>query len=73
MILKSFITTLPSLVGRSGEKPLVWLTAALPLVEGEGLGKGISALCTLSQFIALVCIQVPPLDLCLETKAHKML
>ena len=51
---------------------LVGLTAALPLVEGVGLGKGISALCTLSQFIALVCVQVPPLDLRWETKAHKI-
>lgn len=57
------ITTLPSLGRCLGVKPLVGAAVALPMVNRVGLGEGVNALCTSSQFTTLLCIQVPPFDL----------
>lgn len=57
------ITTLPSLGGRPGVKPPAGVAISLPMVDGVGLGEGTGALCGLSQFITLLCIQVPPFGL----------
>lgn len=59
------ITALLSLGGCPWVKPPVGIAVAMRLVKDMGLGKGISPLCTLFQ---LVCTQVPPLGLPLETK-----
>ncbi len=64
------ITRLPSLGRCLGIKPLVGVAVALPVVNSVGMGEGISALCTSSQFITLLCIQVPSFDLPYKTRQH---
>lgn len=54
------ITTLPSLGGRPGVKPLVGVLFVLPVVDTLWLGEGVTAFCTSYQFVTLLCAQMPP-------------
>lgn len=63
--------TLPSLGGCPGVKPPVGVAIALHMVDNEGLGEGISALCMLSQIITLLCSQMPPLGLSFNSHLHR--